>query len=702
MRRLAVLFATVTLLANVAPALAASNDSLAPANAPPHWLPPEPWVYNHWLPFDEERLYALLGTDRAGVWRQLRDDHHTLAELAVARGTTAPALADALVAPARSHVSTQRLALLRSRAERVLTQGHLAQHVLFHSLHQFAIPSAAAAIFGVPDVQFRALRRSELSPFDIGALHGHAPGAVLAACTAVLRDRAAAGVAGQAMTAHQARLLLHRQLAQLPRWLGQARYNGPPQTHHGALVRIPRNYASNPVLAADGSRVAFEIYRELLPVTLRLGEIGVSSVDLATGTTTLVSPVTIPGQPAGPRASYNPTIAADGATVAFESAAGNLNFSKRYGAIGVFLARTGTTRIDAIPGAHGRVVTTSRSAYGPALAADGRHLVYQLVDRRGRTRVAVRDLASGQVILIDESTGTPLEPDVAADGTRLVYTLATAGRSQVIFRDLNAGTRLVDPVPGAAAQPRLSPDGRFVAFVAISPGASPKVMLWDTAKGNLATMSVPADGAALRPVVSRDGRAVAWTGVTGTGRAVLVRDTHRSQTTIVSRADGVDGALADGPAGDPSISADGRLVAFSSTATNLDGDKSDDTRGIFVRDRGASTTRLVSAPSHVAGTVVPPPVALTPPASPTTVLVSDNAFLAAQGGAVHARVGDLLRWRWQTTSSHNVTVIRGPERFAATTRNHGTFTHRVTRPGTYTIVCTLHEPGMTYTLEVAD
>ena len=179
-----------------------------------------------------------------------------------------------------------------------------------------------------------------------------------------------------------------------------------------------------------------------------------------------------------------------------------------------------------------------------------------------------------------------------------------------------------------------------------------------------------------------------------------MRDTSRSRTTVVSRADGAGGTLADGPAGDPSISADGHLVAFSSAATNLAAGKTDDTRGIFVRDLVAGTTRLVSPASHVPGTVVPAPAVLGVPTTPTSVFVTDNAFIAADGSTVHARVGDVLTWRWRTTSSHNVTVVRGPVRFAAATRSRGTFSHRLTRAGSYTIVCTLHEPGMTFTLDV--
>src|SRR4051812_8533946 len=154
----------------------ASFDSEAPVTAPAHWLPPEDWVYNHWLPYDEGRLYALLGVSRGAIWRQLRDDHHNLAQLAARHGWPDPAkLAVALVAPRTGDVTPATFAVLRSRARRTITQGHLSQHLLFHSLHQFSIPSEAPAIFGVTDAEFRALRRGEQSPLEIGRLHGRSP-----------------------------------------------------------------------------------------------------------------------------------------------------------------------------------------------------------------------------------------------------------------------------------------------------------------------------------------------------------------------------------------------------------------------------------------------------------------------------------------------------------------------------------------------
>src|SRR3954469_24104820 len=135
------------------PLVTRSPDSDAPAHAPAHWLPPQAWVYNHWLPYDETRLYRLLGITRVGLWEQLRDDHRTLAQLAARHGWLAPRrLAAALVAPDAARVGAKRAAVLRRRALLTITQGHLAQHLFFHSLHQFAIASEAPAIFGVSDV----------------------------------------------------------------------------------------------------------------------------------------------------------------------------------------------------------------------------------------------------------------------------------------------------------------------------------------------------------------------------------------------------------------------------------------------------------------------------------------------------------------------------------------------------------------------
>jgi plastocyanin len=78
-------------------------------------------------------------------------------------------------------------------------------------------------------------------------------------------------------------------------------------------------------------------------------------------------------------------------------------------------------------------------------------------------------------------------------------------------------------------------------------------------------------------------------------------------------------------------------------------------------------------------------------ATTRTVRVGDNFFVRAAGApAVTVRRGDRVRWRWTGSSPHNVTVTSGPTRFRSRTQSSGTFTRRVTRPGTYRIICTIH------------
>ena len=712
------------------PIVTRSPDSGAPANAPAHWLPPEAWVYNHWLPYDENRLYRLLGITRVGLWEQLRDDRRTLAQLAARHGWADPRrLARALVAPDAARVGPARRATLEQRALRTITQGHLAQHLFFHSLHQFGIASEAPSLFGVNDMEFRRLRRAELSPLAIARLHGRSPGEVEALAIAVLRERAQTGVRGRAMPRVQADRLLRRQLSQLPRWLDQARYNGPPPTYRGALVAVPHDYATNPAISADGRHVAYEVYRQKLPLAVKLGEIAVMRADLATGRSTIISRLPEAGRTGpDPISAYNAAISDDGTRIAFESSRGNQNFAKRYGRIGVLLADAGRTR-----GVDRRVtgVPDSQSAYNPAIAADGSRVAYQAVrdgrtvvlvaDRRGRTRTVVRGARVGA-----ERFADPYEPSLSADGTKLVYTLArgavpdpAAARSQVLVRDVATGATVVaSRAPGGraaggfSADPAISPDGRWVAFTSDDPAlgarrGEARLFLRDL-RGR--TLQIPTgDAEVLDPVLARGARVVAFTARDGTRSRVLAWTRDTGAVTVVSRSK----AAADGASEDPSISADGRRVAFVSSATNLDARKADDSRAIFVRDRVAGTTRMVSDPlaAYPAGAVRPPAVKPVPVAAPAPradaplgrddVLVLDNAFVKrGERPTLTVAPGTEVTWRWRSRESHGLTVRSGPEQFSAPAKNGADYRHRFTTPGTYRLACSLHAPGMRMTVVV--
>jgi Tol biopolymer transport system component len=104
----------------------------------------------------------------------------------------------------------------------------------------------------------------------------------------------------------------------------------------------------------------------------------------------------------------------------------------------------------------------------------------------------------------------------------------------------------------------------------------------------------------LQPSISADGRYVAFhstatnlvSGDTNALPDIFVRDRQTGTTYLLSR----DSAGGEGSA-EPAISGDGRYVTFNSDATNL---VSGDTNGaydIFVRDRQTGTTTLVSRSS---------------------------------------------------------------------------------------------------------
>ena len=584
----------------------ASLDSDAPPGSPPHWLPGEQWVMQHWLPYDEERLYSLLGVDRGVIWRYLRDDTRNLAQLAQERGREPADLARELVAPWRGQLrDPDRLALLEKRALRTLTQGHLSQHLFFHSLHQEAIPTHATAIFGVASrAEWSTLRRSELSPLQICRLNGLPRGHAQERAAATLRAYADKGVARQSMPAAQAERLLSRQLRQLPRWLQQTRYNGPPP------LKSPRsspatasNYSNNAALSGDGREVVFESYQAKLAIAKRVGEIAVMARAVGAGS----PPAVASGETADPRSNYNPALSADGRWVAFESALGNLNFAKRYGRMEVLARdlRSGRT----IRVSHPPELKISRSAYNPTISGDGRLIAYEAYDRPdepgGHTRVVVRDLRSGREHAVPAPPGMAdelYEPRLSADGRRLAFSALTRGdgvRSEVFVRDLRSGrTVRVSGAGEEAWEPVLSARGTVVAYTAAGAGGESHVVVRDLARGRATAIASPAgSGLAFEPSLSSDGRRVAFVARPGGTRQtqVFVHDLRARRTQLVSRAEGRDGPPGMGSASHPAISGDGRRVAFTSEAWNLSPQKCNSARGIFVRDLARATTRPASA-----------------------------------------------------------------------------------------------------------
>jgi hypothetical protein len=213
---------------SVALALAASgraHDSLAPPDAPHAWLPPEAWVRGHWIPFEEQELKRALGLHGRDLEAYLYNDHHTLARLARLRGIGVDQLADRLLAPWRQSVSSARMALLRDHTIRIITEGHLAQHVFFHIFHGIRVQAAAPSIFGMSSNEYRRLRELGLAPLSIARRGGVHPAAVRRGMIELFRARHDAGIRKRLAWPPESDRILRRQMRALPCWL---RRPGPP------------------------------------------------------------------------------------------------------------------------------------------------------------------------------------------------------------------------------------------------------------------------------------------------------------------------------------------------------------------------------------------------------------------------------------------------------------------------------------------
>ena len=228
----------VVLVFAMAP-VARAHDSLGPPDAPhTGWPPDEDWVMEHWIPFDEARLQAALGLPGVQLEAYTLNDHHTFAELARRRGVDVDALADDLVAPWQGQVAPAELAVLRDRTVRVLTQGHLAQHVFFHVFHRFGLEPVAPRLFGVSAHHLNALRLQGMTPLEVSRRHGGASEAeMIRGLAALLRQHRDDAVAGRQEPAAEADRMLARQLARLPCWVRSLRPTADPGNPYGKAIR---------------------------------------------------------------------------------------------------------------------------------------------------------------------------------------------------------------------------------------------------------------------------------------------------------------------------------------------------------------------------------------------------------------------------------------------------------------------------------
>ncbi len=401
---------------------------------------------------------------------------------------------------------------------------------------------------------------------------------------------------------------------------------------------------SIPVVSADGRLVVFTHRASNLALRDTNNQSDVFVRDVRTGTTGLVSrrdpslaSITAHGRIGD---SGLASLSADGKTVVFSTAAKdvapglappNPNGSADYSVFLRDLSGVGETAF--------LVGDTEQ----PWISASGRYAVFfsyaeDLVpnDTNGDRDLFVLDRQTSQVARVNVSNtevqangdswdyikSSPISANgrfvvFVSDATNLVAG-DTNGQRDIFVRDLELGTTTRVSVSNTGAQanqqsysPSISADGRFVVFTSDASNLVPgdtngvaDIFVRDllnktTMRVNVSSSGVQANQSSESPVINANGRYVAFassaTNLASSRRgaqSIYLRDLLRGTTTLVSA--GLDESNTLSSSSSPSISDDGRFVAFGSDGNNLVPDDTNQGQDVFVRDMARGVTVRLS------------------------------------------------------------------------------------------------------------
>ena len=339
-----------------------------------------------------------------------------------------------------------------------------------------------------------------------------------------------------------------------------------------------------PAISADGRFVAFHSAATNLVAGDTNEFIDVFVHDRQTGKTTRVSVDSSGSQ--GNGSSALPAISADGRFVAFHSTASNLVPADTNADLDVFVhdRQTGiTTRVSVdSSGAQGNATSG-----GPSISADGRFVAFQSFASK---LVAGDTNLTADVFIHDRTTGITTRVSVDSSGA---HGNGSSGGGHI----------------------SISADGRFVAFRSFASNLVTgdtngflDVFVHDREAGITTRVSVDSSGAqgneeSDMPSISANGRFVAFHSL---GSNLVAGDTngffdvflHDRETGVTSRVSvNSSGLQGDNGSNNPSISADGRFVAFESDATNFVAGDTNFTTDVFVYEQASGGTGRVSVNS---------------------------------------------------------------------------------------------------------
>ena len=366
---------------------------------------------------------------------------------------------------------------------------------------------------------------------------------------------------------------------------------------------------------------------------------GVSDIfvrDLQAGSNILVS-VAADGS-WGNGDSTDPVMTPDGRYVAFVSAATNLVAGDSNGISDVFVRDlvNGTTRLVSTGASggdvsapvmtpDGRFVAYSCPSVAAGLSVTGEVYICDLVSNV--TLWASSNAANTAISILHLRSAACYHPVVSDNGRYVAFKSGTANGNLVsglfdvagaliFLYDCSNGTSTIISSNGFPAWPQnddvygpeMSPDGRFVVFVANNQAAGcPTVRLWDAQAGTNLNVSVAADGSfptnsiSDSPVVSPDGRYVVFmsnatnltANVVSNSFHIYCRDVQAGTTQLID-VDTHNVGSANPLAAVPVISSNGWDIAFECRGGGLANGDQNGFFNVYLRDLNSQTTKLVS------------------------------------------------------------------------------------------------------------
>lgn len=453
-----------------------------------------------------------------------------------------------------------------------------------------------------------------------------------------------------------------------------------PDATFAASVNPAGEYAEggvlgDPTISADGRFVAFVSASANL--TSEGSGIAQAYVkDLDTGEVTLESRAEGAAGPAADAGVENSLFSADGRYLVFQSAAEDLVTGLPTPATTHVYRRNlrtaETTLVDRADGSAGEIVPLGAAAI--AISADGRMVAFydtaqELDDplgahAAGEEMIYVRDMASGTTIEVAAEGAE--EAAFSVDDRYLLFTSAAAtlpeatGAYEAFRRDLQSGETLLvsraNPSSSAPAGEPANGEAYEAVFVGASDcqvafagegttnlnpaGEDPDrgVYLYDFCGSSASTslISIDEEGQpfeeAIFPTTTGDGR-IAFLAQVHSFEAphLYLRDGELDETTLLDRADGVEGEPSNGEIADhgaASIAAAGNRAIFTTDANNLFGEE-------------------VAIPAHQTFVRQLPPrrLKLSPPTTPGDGGASASGSTASDGAATAAAAGAALARR---------------------------------------------------------